>query len=236
MAISISLRHVSVSYHGIKALQDMSLDIPGGRIVGLLGPSGAGKTTLMRVIVGRQRLAQGAARVLGQPAGHRSLRGRIGYMTQAVSIYPDLSVQENMHYFATLLGVGKDGIRTSIDEVDLTKQWHQLAGTMSGGQKARLSLAIALLGNPELLVLDEPTVGVDPVLRRELWVIFHRAAGRGATLLVSSHVMDEATHCDELLLVRDGRLLAQGSPAELCRRTSTNEVEDAFLKLVEAEG
>lgn len=233
MAISVSLRHVSVSYHGTKALQNVSLDIPSGKIIGLLGPSGAGKTTLMRVIVGRQRPDRGAARVLGYPAGYRMLRGRIGYMTQAVSIYPDLSVQENMRYFAALLGAGRDEVRTVIEEVDLVNQWHQLAGTMSGGQKARLSLAIALLGSPELLVLDEPTVGVDPVLRHELWEIFHRAAKRGVTLLVSSHVMDEAVHCDELLLVRNGRLLAQGSPAELCRRTGTGVIEDAFLKLVE---
>lgn len=230
---SVRLHHVTVHYGDTKALKDISLSIPSGKIIGLLGPSGAGKTTLIRLIVGRLKPNVGQAGVLGYVAGSRKLRGRIGYMTQGVSIYPDLTVRQNLRYFATIMRVSWSRIDDYLKEVDLVGQAGQLAGTLSGGQKSRLSLAIALLGDPELLVLDEPTVGVDPVLRRKLWEIFRGRAARGATIIVSSHVMDEAAHCDDLLLIRRGRILAHDTPAELCSRTHAANVEDAFLKLVE---
>ncbi len=235
MPSCIELEHVSVAFKALSVLDDVTLDIPSGKITGLLGPSGAGKTTLMRVIVGQRRPKRGRVTTLGLPAGNRKLRGRIGYMTQALSIYPDLSVRENLRYFATIMGMSWRAIDAYVQEVGLAPQLQQVAGTLSGGQKARLSLAIVLMGNPELLILDEPTVGVDPLLRRELWNIFHQLADNGKTLLISSHVMDEASHCDDLLLIRDGSVLAHDSPSGLCARTHTNTVEDAFLKLVEAK-
>lgn len=231
---SARLHHVTVRYGAAKALNDITLTVPSGKIIGVLGPSGAGKTTLLRIIVGRLKPETGQAKVLGYPAGSRKLRGKVGYMTQSVSIYPDLTVHQNLRYFATIIGVNWTRIPEYLKEVDLVDQARQLAGTLSGGQKSRLSLAIALLGDPGLLVLDEPTVGVDPVLRRKLWKIFRGRAEKGATIIVSSHVMDEAAHCDELLLIRRGKILAHDSPSELCNRMRSASVEDAFLKLVEA--
>ena len=232
MQPSVSLKNVSITLGGASALKDVSVDIPSGKIVGLLGPSGAGKTTLMRVIVGRQRIQYGSAEVLGKPAGAAALRGRIGYMPQSAAIHPDLTVKENIGYFASMLGLGKKEAAEVIAEVDLRKQVSQLVSTLSGGQKSRVSLAVALLGCPNLLVLDEPTVGVDPVLRLKLWKIFRNTAAKGATICVSSHVMDEASRCDDLLLIRRGRLLAHGSPDELLLRTGTATIEDSFLALV----
>ncbi len=231
---AVRLHHVSAHYGTTTALKDVSLSISSGTIIGLLGPSGAGKTTLLRIIVGCLRPSNGQVTVLGQPAGHRKLRGKVGYMTQAVSVYADLTVRQNLRYFATILGVSWSRLPGYMAEVDLTNQANQLAGTLSGGQKSRLSLAIALLGDPELLVLDEPTVGVDPVLRLQLWDIFRHQAAMGVTIIVSSHVMDEAAHCDELLLIRHGRLLAHDTPTSLCNRTHVLTVEDAFLALVKA--
>lgn len=231
---SVQLHHVTVRYGTTKALNDITLTIPSGKIIGLLGPSGAGKTTLLRMIVGRLKPGSGQAKILGYPAGSRKLRGRVGYMTQSVSVYPDLTVRQNLRYFAAIMNVNWSRIPEYLKEVDLVDQAKQLAGTLSGGQKSRLSLAIALLGDPELLVLDEPTVGVDPVLQRKLWGIFYGRAAKGTTIIVSSHVMDEAAHCDDLLLIRRGRILAHDSPAELCDRTRAANVEEAFLKLVEA--
>lgn len=232
MSLSISAKSLQVVLGGQKILQNIATDIPAGKIVGLLGPSGAGKTTFMRVLVGRQRITSGTVSVLGEPAGSAVLRGNIGYMTQAASVYPDLSVLENVRYFATMLGVDKADAMAVIEKVDLAKQTRQLVRTLSGGQKSRVSLAIALLGQPKLLVLDEPTVGVDPVLRQQLWQLFRDIADGGMSIIVSSHVMDEASRCDELLLIRDGALLAQGTPQELCTRTKTKTVEESFLKLV----
>jgi len=232
MNISVSAKKLSVHLGGQQILRSVSADIPAGKIIGLLGPSGAGKTTFIRAIVGRQRITSGRLTVLDRPAGSASLRGDIGYMTQAPAVYPDLSVQENIRYFATMLGLGKTESAEVIAAVDLDKHSEQLVKTLSGGQKSRVSLAIALLGRPKLLALDEPTVGVDPVLRQQLWRIFADIAASGVSIIVSSHVMDEASRCDELLLIRDGELLAQGSPRELCERTDTKTVEGSFLKLV----
>jgi len=232
MEVSVSIRSLCVELGGQNILRNITADIPAGKIVGLLGPSGAGKTTLMRVIVGRQRITSGSVSVLGGPAGSATLRGEIGYMTQVVSVYPDLTVLENMRYFATMLGVDRAEATDILGVVDLGKQAKQLVRTLSGGQKSRVSLAIALLGKPKMLVLDEPTVGVDPVLRQQLWQTFRTIADKGTSIIVSSHVMDEASRCDALLLIRDGGLLAQGTPEELCARTKTKTVEESFLKLV----
>jgi len=215
-------------------LDDFSLELPRGGVTGLLGPSGSGKTTLMRAIVGVQTIDAGTVTVLDQPAGCRSLRHRVGYVTQASSVYDDLTVRQNLRYFARILGAPPADVDRVLDETDLVAQADSLAGSLSGGQSSRASLAAALLGSPELLVLDEPTVGLDPVLRVDLWALFRRLAAGGVTLLVSSHVMDEATRCDRLLLLREGKLLADDSPDGLMRATGTTDAEDAFLALIRA--
>jgi ABC-2 type transport system ATP-binding protein len=202
-------------------------------VTGLLGPSGSGKSTLIRSIVGVQRIAGGTVSVLGSSAGAKELRTRVGYMTQAPSVYGDLTVRENLRFFARVLDVPRDRIDGVLAEVSLHSESERVVGRLSGGQRARVSLATALLGRPELLVLDEPTVGLDPVLRRDLWRLFHELAAQGATLLVSSHVMDEADRCDALLLLREGRLLAQATPDELRAQTGADRLDDAFLRLVE---
>ena len=216
---------------GVVALDDVSLSVEAGRVTGLLGPSGSGKSTLLRAVVGVQRLAAGSVAVLGRPAGSPGLRRQVGYVTQAPSVYTDLTVRENLVYFGRVLdAVGR--VDATLDEVGLGDAARRVVGRLSGGQRARVSLATALLNDPEVLVLDEPTVGLDPVLRRDLWALFHRLAARGRTLLVSSHVMDEADRCDSLLLLREGRLLAAGSPDELRARTGERELDAVFLRLI----
>ena len=219
-----------------EAVRDLSCAVSGGVVTGLLGPSGCGKTTLMRCLVGVQRLAAGTVRVLGEEAGSRGLRDRVGYVTQDPSVYPDLTVRENLAFFARVLGGGRNEVEETVDAVGLRSQADQVVADLSGGQRSRASLAVALLGSPELLVLDEPTVGLDPVLRRDLWELFHRIADRGAAVLVSSHVMDEAERCDRLLLMRDGLLIADGSPSEIKAATGAGDIEQAFLALVDACG
>ncbi|MGZ4437522.1 MAG: ABC transporter ATP-binding protein [Nocardioides sp.] len=216
-----------------RALDGVSFRTATGQVTGLLGPSGCGKTTLMRSIVGVQVVTSGTVTVLGLPAGDRALRDRVGYVTQAASVYEDLTVAENLRFFARVLGADGDEVRRCIEAVDLSRQRDQVVGRLSGGQLSRVSLAVALLGSPEVLVLDEPTVGLDPVLRRDLWAMFHALADDGVTVLVSSHVMDEAERCDRLLLMRDGRLLADETPDALLARTGAADVEQAFLTLVE---
>ncbi|MFD7446214.1 ABC transporter ATP-binding protein [Streptomyces sp. NPDC059909] len=222
-------------------LRSLDFDVPPGQITGLLGPSGCGKSTLMRAVVGTQAKVTGTLEVLGRPAGDASLRSRIGYVTQAPSVYGDLTIRQNLDYFAAILDPGRaaadrrrQNVTQAIADVDLADHADALAGNLSGGQRSRVSLAVALLGTPELLVLDEPTVGLDPVLRRDLWDLFHRiAADRGTTILVSSHVMDEAERCHRLLLLREGELLADDTPDALRHRNDTATVEDAFLHLVD---
>lgn len=218
-----------------EVLPGISLTVPRGQVVGLLGPSGGGKTTLLRSIVGVQVIASGSVTVLGEPAGSPALRSRVGYVTQDPSVYADLTVRKNLTYFAALVGAPKEAVERTIDVVDLNDCADSRVDRLSGGQRSRVSLAAALVGSPEILILDEPTVGLDPVLRRDLWKMFHALADDGATLLVSSHVMDEATRCDRLLLLREGHLLADDSPDGLLARTGAPDAERAFLSLIEKE-
>ncbi|HWM05333.1 MAG TPA: ABC transporter ATP-binding protein [Actinophytocola sp.] len=215
-----------------EVLHDVSFAVEKGSITGLLGPSGCGKTTLMRSVVGVQIVAGGTVTVLGEPAGSARLRDKIGYATQNPSVYADLTVTETLRYFAAILRAPNGDVDRVIEEVGLTSHAHHIVGQLSGGQLNRASLAVALLGRPELLVLDEPTVGLDPLLREELWDLFNRLAGRGVTLLVSSHVMDEASRCGRLILMRDGYILADDTPAALRTKTESPDLEQAFLRLV----
>src|SRR3954462_9621917 len=235
MKNAVSCREVVVVRGDREVLHGVGFDLRAGSVTGLLGPSGCGKTTLIRAIVGLQAKVTGKVRVLGLPAGAAKLRGRIGYVTQEPSVYGDLTVTENLRFFAAVLGVPADDVGRVIDAGDLRSPADVRVDRLSGGQRSRASLAAALLGDPELLVLDEPTVGLDPVLRRDLWDMFAELARGGVTLLVSSHVMDEASRCERLLLMRDGRLLADETPAALLERTGAADVEAAFLSLVEQD-
>ncbi|MFC9476138.1 ABC transporter ATP-binding protein [Nocardia sp. NPDC056952] len=230
--IAVQVVDLTVTRGKRPVLHGLTLDIPRGSITGLLGPSGCGKTTLLRSIVGTQLVESGTVTVLGEPAGSAGLRRRVGYVTQAPSIYADISVRDNVAYYAALYGRDHDDTESALVAVGLGDHADQLGDQLSGGQKTRASLACALVGKPELLVLDEPTVGLDPVLRVELWKQFRELAAAGTTLLVSSHVMDEAEHCDKLLLMREGNLLAQLSPDELRERTDEQNLEAAFLTLI----
>lgn len=230
---AIQTRELTVVRSKRLVLDRLTLDVQQGSITGLVGPSGCGKTTLIRCLAGVQLIRSGTVRVLGQPAGSTSLRSRVCYMTQSSSVYPDLTVQQNLRYFAALAGTGNRDIEAALTDVDLTDHRDALTGNLSGGQRTRVSLAAALVGQPELLLLDEPTVGLDPVLRRDLWQLFGRLAAHGRTLLVSSHVMDEAARCEQVLLMRAGRLIAQGTPTELRTRTGEQDLEQAFLQLAE---
>ena len=215
-------------------LDGLDLTIPAGQVVGLLGPSGSGKTTLMRAVVGAQIVAGGDIQVLDRPAGSPDLRARVGYVTQSPSVYKDLTVAENLRYAAAILHVDGAAVARALSQVDLTGFEGRMAGTLSGGELSRVSLSIALLGSPDLLVLDEPTVGLDPVLRRDLWALFARLRDEGASLLVSSHVMDEAARCDRLVLMRAGGVLADDTLPELLARTGAADADGAFLALVDA--
>ncbi|MGV8976830.1 MAG: ABC transporter ATP-binding protein [Cellulomonas sp.] len=227
------LRVVRGGRRGAVVLANLDLLVPAAQVVGLLGPSGSGKTTLMRAIVGVQTVESGTVEVLGLPAGHPDLRRRVGYVTQAPSVYGDLTITENLRYFAAIAHVGADDVDRVLAEVDLTRIAGRRVDRLSGGERSRVSLAVALLASPDLLVLDEPTVGLDPVLRRDLWDLFERLTAGGTSLLVSSHVMDEATRCDRLLLLRDGELIADSTLAELLEQTGAPDVEHAFLQLVD---
>src|SRR5262245_31228718 len=229
----VAIDGLRVRRGGRLILDDLSLSIQAGSVTGLLGPSGSGKTTLIRAIVGMQVIEAGTVTVLGHPAGSPALRSRLGYVTPAPSVYADLTVLENLRYFASVLGAPRDRVDDVLKTVDLTHAAAQLTGSLSGGQRARVSLATALLNEPDLLVLDEPTVGLDPVLRRDLWNTFGELAARGTTILVSSHVMDEAARCDDLLLLRDGGLLAAVTPDNLRVCTGEDDLENAFLHLAE---
>ncbi len=232
-AAAVEIDDLVVQRGGRPVLRGISCAVRRGTVTGLLGPSGSGKSTLMRAIVGVQIVQSGTVTVLGGPAGSAALRARVGYVTQAPSVYADLSVHENLRYFARVLEVGQRRIGEVIAAVSLSEHADEVVSNLSGGERARVSLGTALLNEPEVLVLDEPTVGLDPVLRRDLWAQFRRLAAAGVTLLVSSHVMDEADRCEELLLLRDGELLATTSPDALRERTGQRDLGDAFLTLIE---
>ena len=228
---AVEIRGLRVERGGHPVLDGLDITIGGG-VTGLLGPSGCGKSTLMRCLVGVQRVAGGTVTVFGRPAGDRALRETVGYVTQAASVYDDLTVAENLRFFARVLGVDRSEVDRVIEAVDLQSHRDHVVGRLSGGQRSRASLAVALLGTPQLLVLDEPTVGLDPVLRVDLWALFHRLADAGTAVFVSSHVMDEADRCDRLLLMRDGRIIADGAPAEITAAAGVEDVESAFLAIV----
>ncbi|MEV0723085.1 ABC transporter ATP-binding protein [Micromonospora purpureochromogenes] len=232
MEDAITVRDLVVDRGRRRVLHGIDCTVPRGSVTGLLGPSGSGKTTLMRAVVGVQVIDSGTVTVLGRPAGSADLRHRVGYLTQAPSVYADLTVRENARYFAALQGRHAADADRAVTDVGLADAATQLVGTLSGGQRSRASLACALVGDPELVILDEPTVGQDPVLRADLWARFHEMAAAGTTLLVSSHVMDEAARCDRLLLIREGRLVADDTPDAVRERTGVDDLEEAFLRLI----
>lgn len=215
-----------------EVLQNLSASMARGRVTGLLGPSGSGKTTLIRCLVGAQQIAAGRVTVLGLPAGSPALRRKLGYVTQAPAVYEDLTVEENLRYFASVMDAPRATVASLLAEFELKSVAHQLVRNTSGGQRARTSLVCALVGDPELLLLDEPTVGQDPVLREQMWDAFRARAAAGTTVLVSSHVMDEASRCDDLLLLRAGTLLAQGTPAAIQAEAGVDDMDAAFLALI----
>jgi ABC-2 type transport system ATP-binding protein len=236
MDVAIEVRDLVVVRGRKEVLHGISTSVPAGQVTGLLGPSGSGKTTLMRALVGVQKVRSGTVTVLGEPAGSPALRRRIGYMTQDPSVYADLTVRENAHYFASLYpGVTKADADQAIADVGLTEAANQLVNSLSGGQYSRASLACALLGKPDLLVLDEPTVGLDPVLRDDLWKQFRALADSGITIVVSSHVMDEASRCDRLVLIRQGRIIADDTVPAVRRSAGTDDLDEAFLRLIRAQ-
>lgn len=233
----VKIKNLSVTLAGeVEAINDISLELAEGRTIGIIGPSGAGKTTLVRSIVGRVNITSGNIEVFDLPAGSAKLREQLTYMTQGLSVYPDLTVKENLKFFAVMSGQSRKNIKKAVADllrtVDLTDKADTLVSGLSGGQKQRVSLAIALIGSPKLMVLDEPTVGLDPVLRDKLWSLFARLAKQGTTLIITSHSMDEAERCDDLVLLRAGKAIAHSSPDELKKRTGTKTVEESFLKLV----
>ena len=233
---AVSIRGLDVRRGRRLVLPGLSLDIRRGAVTGLLGPSGSGKSTLIRAIVGVQIVEAGSVTVLGEPAGTPGLRRRVAYVTQAPSVYGDLTVGENVSYFARILDVSEARLAEVLELVSLGGRAGQVVGTLSGGERSRVSLAVALLGDPELLVLDEPTVGLDPVLREDLWATFHGLTAAGKTLLVSTHVMDEAQRCDELVLMRAGRIVAAETPQALLERTGAADVERAFIAIARGAG
>ena len=233
---AIEISELRVRRGGNLVLPELSLTVETGSVTALLGPSGCGKTTLMRAIVGVQIVEAGEVRVLREPAGSPQLRSRVAYVTQAPSVYADLSVRENLSFFARILGAPDERIDRAIEMVSLQELEDRVVRDQSGGQRARVSLATALLGDPDVLILDEPTVGLDPVLRRDLWERFYSLADEGKTLLVSSHVMDEAVNCHQLALMREGRFLAIAPPEEILRRTGADDLTEAFLRLIREEG
>jgi ABC-2 type transport system ATP-binding protein len=231
---AVLLQQVSVRRGDKVVLTDVSAEVAAGSVTGVVGPSGSGKTTMMRAVVGVQRRVQGVVQVLGRPAGDPDLRRSVAYMTQSPSVYGDITVAANLRYFAAVVGAPRGDVGRVLDVVSLAGEAGRRVDRLSGGQQARVALATVLLSRPQLLVLDEPTVGLDPVLRAELWDTFRSLAREGATLVVSTHVMDEAARCDSVLLLRDGRVLTHEAPTSLLNRTGAADLDEAFLRLVRA--
>lgn len=237
MEPAVKIKNLSIVLGGqIKALKHINLELPPGKITGFIGPSGAGKTTLIKCIVGRLEVSKGSVDIFGLPAGSPNLRSSVSYMTQELSVYTDLTVSENLGYFARMVGLSRTETAKTIKDllqvIDMPDKANTLVSNLSGGQKQRVSLAIALIGAPKLMVLDEPTTGLDPALRENLWRLFYKIAAGGTTLIISSHSMDEAGRCEDLVLIREGEIIAHDEPKELLRKTDTGSVEQAFLKLV----
>jgi ABC-2 type transport system ATP-binding protein len=237
--VAVKIKNLSITLGGqVRALRHIDLELSTGRIAGFIGPSGAGKTTLIKCIVGRLKVPKGSVEVLGLPSGSPKLRSSVSYMTQELSVYADLTVAENLRYFSRMAGLSRvetsKTIKNLLQTVDMPDRANALVKNLSGGQKQRVSLAIALIASPKLMVLDEPTIGLDPMLRENLWQLFRKVAASGTTLVISSHSMDEARRCDDLVLIREGEVIAHDSPKELLCKTDTKSVEQAFLKLVEA--
>ena len=229
---AIRADHLSKAFGPIRAVDDVSFDLAPGRIYGLLGPNGSGKTTLIRLLTGMARPTSGHAEILGTPMPSREVLARVGYMTQSDGVYPTLTVGENARFFAAAYGIrGRESVLEALRLVNLDDRVDAVASTLSGGQRRRLSLACALVHHPPVIFLDEPTVGIDPLLRAEFWAHFRSLAAGGATIVVSSHVMDEADRCDELLFIRTGKVTARGSSAEIRGRAGTDSLEEAFLRL-----
>jgi len=233
---AISVRGLVKRFGDVTALDRVTLEVPTGQVLGLLGPNGAGKTTLIRILLGLTRPTSGEARLLGEPAGARAARPRVGYMPQDLAVYVDLSVSENVELFGRLYGV--EGARLRVRERDvlelvhLTDRRRSVVAELSGGMRRRVSLAAALVADPELLLLDEPTVGVDPELRAEFWEFFHRLTKEGKTVVLTTHYLEEANRADRVVFLHAGTLLATGAPEEVKARTGTRNLEDAFLSLV----
>jgi ABC-2 type transport system ATP-binding protein len=227
---AVDVENVSRSFGAVKALDGVSLKVRRGEIYGLLGPNGAGKTTLIRMLVGLLAAQAGTVTVLGRRMPDINVLRNVGYMTQQAALYPGLSVEENVRFFAAINGV-EDGVKEAIEMVDLYQRRASEVSTLSGGMRQRCSLACALVHRPQLLLLDEPTVGVDPQLRAQFWADFRRMADSGTTIIVSSHVMDEAERCQRLGLIQYGKVLAEGTPGEIRGLAGSSNLEDAFLKL-----
>ncbi|HET7615505.1 MAG TPA: ABC transporter ATP-binding protein [Bacillales bacterium] len=229
----VALHDVSKTFdrHPVVRSVDLTLERP--EIFGLLGPSGAGKTTLVKMIAGIDQANEGTVHVLGEKMPNLRTVKRIGYMAQSDALYEDLTAKENLHFFASLYGMRKrernERIAEVLGVVDLIKDENKLVRHFSGGMKRRLSLAAALVHQPEVLILDEPTVGIDPVLRKQVWDAFEELVQKGTAILVTTHVMDEAERCDRLAMIRSGRLIASGTPEALKEDTGTASIEEAFL-------
>lgn len=222
---------VVMEHASARIVDNATFVLPRGSMTALVGPSGSGKTTLMRMIVGTQANVQGNVSVLGKPAGHANLRSKVTYATQAASVFEDLTVKENIDYVRSIYQLSKQRRDAIIERLGLQEHADTLCGRLSGGQRSRVSLAMALLPSPELMVLDEPTVGLDPLLRRELWEMFHELVHEGTTLIISSHILDEADQCEHVLFVDEGRV-EHATRDDVLARTGTDSMEDAFLEVM----
>ncbi len=231
----IKIENISKSYKNQKVLKEISFNVQKGEIFGLLGPSGAGKTTLIRLIMGMEKSDDGQIILLDKKVPDKKVIESIGYTSQADALYTDLSAEENMMFYCRLYKIPKkernDRIEECLSVVNLNKDKKKIVNNFSGGMKRRLSLAISLIHNPKILVLDEPTVGMDPLLRKQIWQELYRLKENGVTIIITTHVMDEAAYCDKLALIRNGRCISVGEPDKIIEENQCNTLEEVFLKL-----